>query len=353
MMRGCRDDATTQKERSRTMIDDSRGGRRRSLLLRGAEAAGGILLGGAMTLSAIAGAAAQATPAAAMVASPTSGPCTTPTPPMLPGATPMAEAAMQAAATPMAETAATATSAETPAPLATPAEASTAQDAIAAATNIVHCFNAGDLDAVIASVTPNLLQEQFGASDPAAVKAAAQAALGNGPAPQIAIVATGDVNTYEGGNVSLDLIYTLGDHQYVNARWFMIPADRYLILDHEQLLLPHPEGDSTIISYSIADDSTSVAFDQSTQIPQAPVTMLHGINNGAKRHIFQVVKLPEGAATPAPGTTPQGEFIGRISLAPGEQQDMALVGLAPGTYLLYDTGVPGSMATLTITPPES
>jgi hypothetical protein len=289
-----------------------------------------------------------------MMATPASGPCAAPTPPMLPGASPMAETAeMQMAATPMAEGAATAVPAETPAPLATPAEASTAQDAIAAATNIANCFNAGDLDALIASVTPNLLQEQFGASDPAAVKAAIAAALGGQPAPKIAIVSTGDANTYEGGNVSLDIVYMLGDHQYVNARWFMIPADRYLILDHEQLLLPHPEGDTTIISYSIADDSTSVAFDQSTQIPQAPVTMLHGINNGAKRHIFQVVKLEEGAGTPAAGETPQGEFIGRISLAPGEQQDMALVGLQPGTYLLYDTGVPGSMATLTIAPPES
>ncbi|HEX5499971.1 MAG TPA: hypothetical protein VFX03_12125, partial [Thermomicrobiales bacterium] len=132
-----------------------------------------------------------------------------------------------------------------------------------------------------------------------------------------------------------------------------IPADRYLFLDHEQLLQPNPEGDTTVISYSIADDSTSVIFDQSTQIPQAPVTLLHGTNNGAKRHIFQVVKLADGAATPAAGTTPQGDFIGRISLAPGEQQDMALVGLEPGTYVLFDTGVPGSMATLTITPPEA
>ncbi|HEU5430637.1 MAG TPA: hypothetical protein VFU81_03190 [Thermomicrobiales bacterium] len=338
------------------MVQDSRGSRRRSLLPRGAAAAGGILLGGALTLATIAGAAAQGTPAAGMMASPTTGACTAPTPPMLPGApaaSPMTETAMQSAATPMVEPAATAAPAETPAPLATPAAASTAQDAIAAATNLVHCFNAGDFDTFIASVTPNLLQEEFGASDPAAVKAVIEAALGGAPAPKIAVVSTGDVNTYEGGNVSLDLVYMLGDYQYVNARWFMIPADRYLILDHEQLLAPHPEGDTTVISFSIADDSTSVAFDQSTQIPQAPVTMLHGINNGAKHHIFQVVELPAGAATPAPGTTPQGEFIGRISLAPGAQQDMALVGLEPGTYLLYDTGVPGSMATLTITPPES
>ncbi|HEU0115271.1 MAG TPA: hypothetical protein VFQ80_11370 [Thermomicrobiales bacterium] len=339
------------------MNDGSHGGRRRPSLRRGAEGAGALLLGGALTLSAIVGAAAQATPGSGTMASPAAGSCTTPTPPMLPGApaaTPMeATSAMQAAATPMAEAPATAAPAETPVPLATPAEASTAQDAIAAATNIVNCFNSGDLDAFIATVTPNLLQEQFGASDPAAVKAAIQAALGGQAQPQIAVVSTGDVNVYEGGNVSLDLVYTLGDYEYVNARWFMIPADRYLFLDHEQLLAPHPEGDSTIISYSIADDSTSVAFDQSTQIPQAPVTMLHGINNGAKQHIFQIVALPAGAATPTPGTTPQGAFVGRVSLAPGAQEDLALVGLQPGTYVLYDTGVPGSMALLTITPPES
>ncbi len=339
------------------MIEGARGGRRRSLLLRGTEAAGGVLLGGALLLSTIAGAAAQATPETGAMASPAAGPCNLPTPPILPGAAgspvAMEATAEQSAATPMAEAGATATAAETPEPLATPAEASTAQDAIAAATNLANCFNAGNLDAVIALVTPNLLQEQFGASDPTAVKAAVDAAKAGGPAPKIAIVSTGDASIYEGGNVSLDLVYMLGDHQYVNARWFMIPADRYLILDHEERLSPHPEGDTTVISYSIADDSTSVAFDQSTQIPQAPVTMLHGINNGAKQHIFQVVELPEGGATPAAGETPKGEFIGRISLAPGEQQDMALVGLQPGTYLLYDTGVAGSMAILTITPPES
>src|SRR5690349_11707743 len=102
------------------MIEGVRGGRRRSLLLRGAETAGGVLLGGALMLSTIVGAAAQATPETGAMASPAAGPCNLPTPPMLPGTegSPMAmeATAEQSAATPMAEAGATATAAETPAP---------------------------------------------------------------------------------------------------------------------------------------------------------------------------------------------------------------------------------------------
>ena len=225
-----------------------------------------------------------------------------------------------------------------------------AAEVVAAVGSVASCWNAGEVAAVLRLVTPNFLQTQLGAGD----FAEAEAALAGADPPRLTILDTDAVQTYVDGRVSIDVISMLGEHQYDHARWYLVESEDRFLLDEVQQLLPRPEGDTTLIGFSIADDSSPVAFDQRSEIAAAPVVILHGVNNGAERHLFTIVRLPEGmAGTPVPGALPpaNAEFVGRLSLEPGEQQGLTLVNLTPGTYLLFDPAVEGSAATLTITEP--
>ena len=277
------------------------------------------------------GAAAQGTPVTepALRATPAAGPCQA-----LDGAT--APAAM--AGTPEA------------APAGTPVTDQAVTDAaMAAAKNLANCWNAGDLAAVQTLVTPNLLQTMIG-------DAALASLMGMAELPKYGIVSLENVQTYADGRASIDIVYELGRHQFTSARWYMVTADDALLIDQEELLLPQPEGDAAIISFSIKDDTTPVAFDQRSKIAPITVTTLVGINKGTERHVFQVVRLsPDFVGTPEVGAAPpaDAEFVGMLSLAPGEQQELALIGLEAATYVLFDPAVPGSTATLVVAAPAA
>ncbi|MGI9252667.1 MAG: hypothetical protein ACR2J8_02895, partial [Thermomicrobiales bacterium] len=169
---------------------------------------------------------------------------------------------------------------------------------------------------------------------------------------QLAISEIGDVSTYENGEASIDVGYTRGDVQHIDGRWYMIEKDGQLLIDHEHLLPPDVEGDKAFISYSVADDESPVGFDQRSEIAPIPVLVLHGTNNGEKNRVFVVHALPAMEGTPMPGELPEGgKIIGLVAVGPGEQEDLALVGLEPGLYAISDGAVDGSVATLTIAEP--
>ena len=299
---------------TRTSGDDGRHG---SLLRKATLAAGSLLLGGTVTLGAAAGAAAQATPATADC--------------VAPAAAPMAAAMASPAA----------------AAVATPGDAALGDAAAQAAANVVACWNAGNLDAFTALVTPNFLMQQFGAKDAAAAKTQ----LGEmGPAPQIAIVGTSNPATYDDGRASLDVIYTFGTYQYTNARWVMVKDGDQLLLDSEQPLRPQPWGDTSIISFTAADDATAAAFDQRSELPANEVLILHGTNNGTKARNLALLKMPEGTATP-PADMAGVEVVGTLVIEPGQAADMALVNLPAGDYVLADQAT-GATVPLKVTVPS-
>jgi len=170
--------------------------------LRGAaRTLGGLALGGVLALAGVAGVFAQGTPetGAGMMASPASGDCIAPDADTTGLASPAADAADA---------------------MATPGDTALLDEAVAAATNLAICWNAGDLTGVLASVTPNLLQTKFNVAD----AAEAEEALAGMELPPYSILEVGEVNTYDDGRASLDIIYLLGDYQYVDARWYMVRA---------------------------------------------------------------------------------------------------------------------------------
>ena len=285
------------------------------------------------------GVGAQATPEAGTMASPAAGPCEPAAGTAAMAATPMAS--------PVGE--------EEAGPVGTPVDDQALADEVTAAVeNFVNCWNAGDLAAAFGLATPNLLQAQLGVADAAAAEEAVGAAPGD-DLPLFTILETGEVQTYDDGRVSIHVVYMLGDHQYSDSRWYFVQADGQLLLDEVEQLRPQPEGDSAVISFSIADDTAPLAFDGATAVAATDVVILVGVNNGAERHIVQVVRLPEGmAGTPVPGAMPtEGEFVGRLSLGPGERQELALVDLEVGTFVVFDIAVDGSAATWEVTEPAA
>jgi len=262
--------------------------------------------------------------------------------------------------------AADAADAATPAaaPVGTPVDAATSDAAIAAATNFVNCYNAGDVESLVTLVTPKFLEALTDESDAAAAAAvlgeAAAAGLLLSP---IAVVSADaeSVATYDDGRASIDLGYTQGPYQYVAATWYMVMAGSDLLIDEEVLDGLAPEGDTIIKSASVADDVSSVVFGQGGAVTESEVLTIHIINLAATvdntYHLYAVpapvdtgTPLAEGevAATPTGAEAMAGELVATLTVPAGGEDDMYLLGLPVGSYVLVNPAVEGSVATLTV-----
>ncbi len=247
-------------------------------------------------------------------------------------------------------------------PEGTPVEGDEADAAIAAFENFVHCYNAGDFETVLTLVTDNFIETELGLTDR---DQAAEMAGEMNPedAPQITLLSTGNVQSYEDGRMSVDAVYLLGEHQYVNSTIFLVMNDDdELFLDAESYNLPQPEGDSTVVGLAIEDDTTPLAFSQAADeetgnrtITPLEVINIFVANNGTEHHNVLVFRTEEGAVgTPvAEGGVPAGdEFIGQLMLDPGEQATMALLNLPEGEYVIFDPAVEGSAVVLAVAAAE-
>jgi hypothetical protein len=211
-------------------------------------------------------------------------------------------------------------------PAATPVDATDAEAAVDAATAYVDCVNASaelqisDLEADAESVA-----------------------------------------TYDDGRTSIDVTYMLGEYQYVAATWYMVMSGADLQVAEEDLGGLAPEGDTVIKSASVADDTSSVVFDQGGSITESEVITLHLINLAAtvpNTYVLYSIPAVEGAATPAAAeemATPtsdeamtSGEPVAMLTVPAGGEEDMFLIGLPAGTYALVNPNVAGSVATLVV-----
>jgi len=309
-------------------------------------AARALALAGGLALLGVGGAAAQGTPVGGGIeVDPAAGECEAPE----------GMAGMEMAATPAASPEATPVTEEDGAlPVGTPVEdEGLIDDAVAAAENFVNCWNEGNVDAVLTLGTANFVQTQYGIDS---AEEAAEALGAEGALPPITIVETGDVQTYEDGRASLDLEYLLGDHQYTAARWYMVEADGQLLIDEQELLLPQPDVETTtVLGLTFAEDGEVIAFDAPTDAETGgrEIALLPGIvltvnNAGTEPRFVSVVRLDEGAGTPAVATG-EGEFVAAFAVPAGDNADVALVNLTSGNYAVGEMG--GDFVPLVITEP--
>lgn len=214
----------------------------------------------------------------------------------------------------------------------TPAGEATTERVIAAAWNMVNCWNSGEVETLVALWTPELLQNQFGITDPEV----ASFALAN--LPPLAVDSFGDVQVHEGGVVSLDAVYRreVGQHMLVHERWYFRPQGEALLLDQ---LVPLPieiEGEAVEIDAQVGDQQIEL----SESIVAAGSTLVfHVANTGTMPHEFAVFRLqsPQSAQeiVQAGELPPGSDITGAAFALPGaEPVELVLVDLEPGYYVV-------------------
>jgi uncharacterized cupredoxin-like copper-binding protein len=146
----------------------------------------------------------------------------------------------------------------------------------------------------------------------------------------------GAVSSYADGSVSVDVTYMQTEYQFVAERWTFVKDGEYWKIDELTPLTPQPEGDTAVLGFALTEyEFTAVG---ATEVTAMPVLLLHGANQGAEPHEMLVLKLPEGITFDQvmadESLQSQVEFIGQIFLEPGQEGDLALINLPPGTYTL-------------------
>jgi hypothetical protein len=252
--------------------------------------------------------------------------------PALPPGTP--SAAVQEEASPeaeMPEMAASPVEEATPVPpVGTPADEATAAEATAAAQNVVACIESGDFESAAALMTPEFILGTFGYSTPYDLLAA-----GDLEGSTFANFTTDNVQTYDDGSISVDVTYMQTEYQFVAERWWFVQDEGFWKINALQSLQPQPEGDTAVLGVNM----TEYAFEPNAPSVEAqPVVIFHGVNAGAEPHEMIVVQLPEGVTVEQlladESLFDQVQFYGFGFAEPGQQTDVALVGLDPGVYTL-------------------
>lgn len=212
----------------------------------------------------------------------------------------------------------------------TPLEGADADAAVAAVNNLVACVEA-DASKALALMSPQFLLEQFGTENPYDVLA-----MGGLEGLTFEDFTTGQAYSYPDGQISVDVQYKQGAYQVVGERWFLINDGGVWKLNALTPLTPTVEGDTTVVGVNLVD--YGFEFNVSS-IVQPEVLMLHAINAGAEAHEIVIFREPEGMSFDEISADPEtalstAEFIGVLYLGePGQQGDLALVGLEPGKYV--------------------
>jgi hypothetical protein len=215
-------------------------------------------------------------------------------------------------------------------PVGTPADEATAAEVTAAAQNIVNCLVSGNLEGAAALMTPEFILSFFGYENPYDLLASGDLednTFGN--------FTTDNVMTYDDGSASVDVTYMQSEYQFTAERWFFVQDEGYWKINALVPQRPEPEGDTAVLGVVM----TEYAFTPNAPSVEAqPVVVFHGVNQGAEPHEMIVLRLPEGVTADQlladESLFEQVEFIGFSFFEPGQEGDVALVGLEPGIYTL-------------------
>ena len=331
--------ANLQKEGATTMSDDGRS----FLPFTGRLKFGALALAAMLAVSAGSGSLVSA-----QDATPSASPVATCDAPALPPGTPTAEgegpsaSPMAEMATPMPE----APAAEASPVAGTPAEGDTAAAIEAAAANLAGCVNT-DLNGAAALMTTNFLEMQFGSANP-------YDAVSFMEGTTFADFTMSNPMTYPDGSVSVDTQYMSSQYQLSSERWYLVQDGDYWKIDNLGFNAPNIDLDTAVVGVNLVgptDEAGSPMYaiePNASSVVASPALILHAINAGTAVHELDILQLPEGKtlddAFSGAVSESDIQFIGSIGpLAPGEEADLTLINLPPGTYTLacFITGPDG------------
>jgi len=320
-----------------------------------------------LTLSGGAALAQSATPGASPAASPVASAVSCQAP-QVPAGTPaaMAEAPGMEMGTPAATPMASPVAAPT-APTGTDVTDQASIDRVEGAVrNLYACFDSGNYTGTAALMTDAYRQAQFGTTNLYTVAAQLEQL---GAFAKFSNEQFHGVQQLSGGNYAVDYQVTFGK-QVFHYVWVLVPADKYLMVDQEYELTPTTDQDMATVGVQAATDSSEYAYDVSpSEIAALPAIMIHGTNAGKMEHEIIMFQVPDGYDAknianldPTKMSSEGISFVGQLFLPVGEQGDMLLEGLTPGTYVIacfiqapdgQSHAAKGMIATITVTPPAT
>jgi hypothetical protein len=230
----------------------------------------------------------------------------------------------------------------TPAPLAPDPLASLTAELTAVSEALAACLSAGDAEMVTRLAAERYLGQLFGGSVPLPKADYIALATSLTPIPT-RIVSLEDVEQSADDRAAATVTHIVGN-QLMRAEWTFEHAPRaerragespWWLAGERQMPAPPPRG-AAIIDVEIGD--RSFTLDETTVA--GPDVVLRGDNVSAADHEMLVLRFAPELTTAdllraaGPDLPPGVTFIGELPVKTGDQRDLVLVDLEPGTYTL-------------------
>jgi hypothetical protein len=220
-----------------------------------------------------------------------------------------------------------------------PADAATAAAIETLVRTLAACLTDRQSDTVVQLVTERYLGQVYGGGG--RLSRADYLELARDlPAIPVMAVAVTDVRRETALHANADVVTVVGN-QLVHGRWTFVSTAtptggrRWQVDAVTPLPVEAPAGANRVTvglsDYAFALSSGSVA---------GPDVVLAGTNTGKEDHEILVVQLAGGVNVdallrqPGPALPTGVTFIGQVTIPPGSQADLVLVGLKPGSYTL-------------------
>ena len=223
---------------------------------------------------------------------------------------------------------------EAEAPVGTTAEGAEAEEIIGAMENIVSCLNSGNYEGTVALMTTNFMMSEFGTGNPHDVVMFLEGF-------SFQVQSIDNPMTYDDGRVSVDFQYQETPYSVSAERWFFVDEDGTRKLDSVSFITPDIDVESsTIVGVALGEneDGTYFITPNTSTVVQSEAIIFHGRNDGAMPHEIVALRLPEGVDPMGllDGSVSEEdvEFYGVIFLQPGEEGDLTLLNVEPGTLTL-------------------
>ncbi|HEY7032532.1 MAG TPA: hypothetical protein VH482_14420 [Thermomicrobiales bacterium] len=248
-----------------------------------------------------------------------------------------------------------------------PADAATAAAIETLVRTLAACLSDGQSDTVVQLVTERYLGQVYGGGGrlPRADYLALAPDL---PKVPVTVSVVTDVRRESADRANADVVTVVGN-QLVHGRWTFVRTataaggSRWQVDAVTPLPVVAPP-EASRVEVGLSDDK----FALSPGTVAGPDVVLTGTNTGKEDHEMLVAHLDRGVSTdallrePGPGLPDGVTFIGQVTIPPGGQADLVLVGLAPGSYAIVcllptEDGTPhlalGMKARLRITAPAT
>ena len=223
---------------------------------------------------------------------------------------------------------------ETEAPVGTPAEGAEGEEIVAAIENILSCLHSGNYEGVAALMTTNFMMGEFGTGNPHDVVMFLEGF-------SFQVQSIDNPMTYEDGRVSIDFQYQESQYQVAAERWFFVDEEGTWKVDSSTNIEADIDVESaTVVGVALGENEDGSYFitPNTATVVQSEAIIFHGRNDGVEPHEIVVLRLPEGVdpmgLLDGSVTEADVEFYGFIFLQPGEEGDLTLLGVEPGTLTL-------------------